>query len=402
MIPFSPPRIDEKTVKEVTEALLSGWITTGPKTQLFEDKLAEYIGVKHVVCLNSATAGLNLILNWLEIKEGDEVIIPAYTYCVTANVVIQTGAKPIMVDVNPSDFNINIKAIEKAISPKTKAIIAVDIAGYPADYDEIKKLISQKEIINQFHPNNENQKGIGRIALISDAAHSIGATYKNKKTGNQADMSSFSFHAVKNLTTAEGGAVAFNLNDSFDEEKLKQYFKTLSLHGQSKDALAKTKAGGWKYDVVKAGFKCNMTDIHAAIGLIELERYEDTLKRRSEIFKLYDELFCNKKWAKVPLYNSESKKTSYHLYMLRINNCTESERDQIIDHITKKQIAVNVHYLPLPMLSFYKNMGYSMEDYPNSFNNYTCEVSLPVYYDLSNEQVKEVASAVEDAVESIL
>ena len=402
MIPFSPPRIDEKTVKEVTEALLSGWITTGPKTQLFENKLAEYIGVKHVVCLNSATAGLNLILNWLDIKEGDEVIIPAYTYCATANVVVQTGAKPIMVDVNPSDFNINIKAIEKAISPKTKAIIAVDIAGYPADYDEIKKLISQKEIINQFHPNNDNQKGIGRIALISDAAHSIGATYKNKKTGNQADMSSFSFHAVKNLTTAEGGAVAFNLNDSFDEEKLKQYFKTLSLHGQSKDALAKTKAGGWKYDVVKAGFKCNMTDIHAAIGLIELERYEDTLKRRSEIFKLYDELFCNKKWAKVPIYNSESKKTSYHLYMLRINNCTESERDQIIDHITKKQIAVNVHYLPLPMLSFYKNMGYSMEDYPTSFKNYTCEISLPVYYDLSNEQVKEVANAVEDAVESIL
>ena len=402
MIPFSPPRIDEKTVKEVTEALLSGWITTGPKTQLFENKLAEYIGVKHVVCLNSATAGLNLILNWLDIKEDDEVIIPAYTYCATANVVVQTGAKPIMVDVNTSDFNINTKAIEKAISPKTKAIIAVDIAGYPADYDEIKKLISQKEIINQFHPNNENQKGIERIALISDAAHSIGATYKNKKTGNQADMSSFSSHAVKNLTTAEGGAVAFNMNDSFDEEKLKQYFKTLSLHGQSKDALAKTKAGGWKYDVVKAGFKCNMTDIHAAIGLIELERYENTLKRRSEIFKLYDELFCNKKWAKVPLYNSESKKTSYHLYMLRINNCTESERDQIIDHITKKQIAVNVHYLPLPMLSFYKNMGYSMEDYPNSFKNYTCEISLPVYYDLSNEQVKEVANAVEDAVESIL
>ena len=402
MIPFSPPRIDEKTVKEVTEALLSGWITTGPKTQLFENKLAEYIGVKHVVCLNSATAGLNLILNWLDIKEGDEVIIPAYTYCATANVVVQTGAKPIMVDVNASDFNININAIEKAISPKTKAIIAVDIAGYPADYDEIKKLISKKDIINQFNPNNDNQKGIGRIALISDAAHSIGATYKNKKTGNQADMSSFSFHAVKNLTTAEGGAVAFNMNDSFDEEKLKQYFKTLSLHGQSKDALAKTKAGGWKYDVINAGFKCNMTDIHAAIGLIELERYEDTLKRRSEIFKLYDELFCNKKWAKVPLYNSESKKTSYHLYMLRINNCTESERDQIIDHITKKQIAVNVHYLPLPMLSFYKNMGYSMEDYPNSFKNYTCEISLPVYYDLSNEQVKEVANAVENAVESIL
>ncbi len=402
MIPFSPPRIDEKTIKEVTEALLSGWITTGPKTQLFEKKLADYIGVNHVVCLNSATAGLKLILNWLNIKEGDEVIIPAYTYCATANVVVQTGATPIMVDVNPEDFNINIKAIKKAITTKTKAIIAVDIAGYPADYDEIVNLITKEEIISKFSPNNDNQKGIGRIALISDAAHSIGAFYKNKKTGNQADMSSFSFHAVKNLTTAEGGAVAFNLNSSFDEEKLKQYFKTLSLHGQSKDALAKTKAGGWKYDVIEAGFKCNMTDIHAAIGLIELDRYDDTLKRRESIFRIYDNLFSKKTWAQTPVYKSEDKKTSYHLYMLRIKNCTENERDQIIEHISKKKIAVNVHYLPLPMLSFYKKMGYNIEDYPNSFKNYKCEISLPVYYDLTNDQVKEVANAVTDAVESIL
>jgi dTDP-4-amino-4,6-dideoxygalactose transaminase len=402
MIPFSPPRIDDKTVKEVTEALLSGWITTGPKTQLFENKLAEYIGVKHVVCLNSATAGLKLILNWLDIKEGDEVIIPAYTYCATANVVVQTGATPIMVDVNSTDFNINLDAIKKAITTKTKAIIAVDIAGYPADYDEILNLINKKEIINQFRPENDNQKGIGRIALISDAAHSIGASYKNKKTGNQADMSSFSFHAVKNLTTAEGGAVAFNLNSSFDEEKLKQYFKTLSLHGQSKDALAKNKAGGWKYDVIEAGYKCNMTDIHAAIGLIELDRYAETLKRRKEIFKLYNDLFSTKKWANLPVFESANKKTSYHLYMLRLNNCSEDQRDQIIQHISNKQIAVNVHYIPLPMLSFYKNMGYNIEDYPNSFKNYTCEISLPVYFNLSNDQVKEVANAVEQAVESIL
>lgn len=402
MIPFSPPRIDEKTVKEVTEALLSGWITTGPKTQLFENKLAEYIGVNHVVCLNSATAGLKLILNWLDIKEGDEVIIPAYTYCATANVVVQTGAKPIMVDVNSTDFNINLDAIEKAISNKTKAIIAVDIAGFPADYDEIINLISKKEIVSKFKPENNNQKGIGRIALISDAAHSIGAVYKNKRTGNQADMSSFSFHAVKNLTTAEGGAVAFNLNNSFDEEELKKYFKTLSLHGQSKDALAKTKAGGWKYDVIEAGFKCNMTDIHAAIGLIELERYQDTLKRREEIFKLYDKFFSSKNWANLPTYESKNKKTSYHLYMLRINNCSENERDQIIQHVSNMKIAVNVHYIPLPMLSFYKNMGYNIEEYPNSFKNYTCEISLPVYFNLTDDQVFEVANAIENAVESVL
>ena len=402
MIPFSPPRIDEKTVKEVTEALLSGWITTGPKTQLFENKLAEYIGVNHVVCLNSATAGLKLILNWLDIKEGDEIIIPAYTYCATANVVVQTGAKPIMVDVNSTDFNINLDAIEKAISNKTKAIIAVDIAGFPADYDEIINLISKKEIVSQFKPENDNQKGIGRIALISDAAHSIGAVYKNKRTGNQADMSSFSFHAVKNLTTAEGGAVAFNLNNSFDEEELKKYFKTLSLHGQSKDALAKTKAGGWKYDVIEAGFKCNMTDIHAAIGLIELERYQDTLKRREEIFKLYDKFFSSKNWANLPTYESKNKKTSYHLYMLRINNCSENERDQIIQHVSNMKIAVNVHYIPLPMLSFYKNMGYNIEEYPNSFKNYTCEISLPVYFNLTDDQVFEVANAIENAVDSVL
>jgi dTDP-4-amino-4,6-dideoxygalactose transaminase len=402
MIPFSPPRIDEKTVKEVTEALLSGWITTGPKTQLFENKLAEYIGVNHVVCLNSATAGLKLILNWLDIKEGDEVIIPAYTYCATANVVVQTGAKPIMVDVNSTDFNINLDAIEKAISNKTKAIIAVDIAGFPADYDEIINLISKKEIVSQFKPENNNQKGIGRIALISDAAHSIGAIYKNQRTGNQADMSSFSFHAVKNLTTAEGGAVAFNLNNSYDEEKLKQYFKTLSLHGQSKDALAKTKAGGWKYDVIEAGFKCNMTDIHAAIGLIELERYQETLKRREEIFKLYDKFFSIKNWANLPTYESKHKKTSYHLYMLRINNCSENERDQIIQHVSNMQIAVNVHYIPLPMLSFYKNMGYNIEEYPNSYKNYTCEISLPVYFNLTDDQVFEVANAIENAVDSVL
>ena len=287
MIPFSPPRIDDKTIAEVTDALQSGWITTGPKTKLFEEKLAAFIGVKHVVCLNSATAGMQLILNWLGIKKGDEVIVPAYTYCATANVVIHAGAKPVMVDVNEDDFNISINAVRNAITPKTKAIIAVDIAGYPADYDELHQLVRENQINSLYNPENSVQQKLNRIAIVADAAHSIGAMYNGARTGNQADMSSFSFHAVKNLTTAEGGAVAFNLKE-FSSQELQQKFKVSSLHGQTKDAFSKNQIGAWKYDVIEAGFKCNMTDLQAAIGLVELKRYEETLERRKTIFDKYN------------------------------------------------------------------------------------------------------------------
>ncbi|MDG2370687.1 MAG: DegT/DnrJ/EryC1/StrS aminotransferase family protein [Flavobacteriales bacterium] len=401
MIPFSPPRIDDKTIAEVTDALQSGWITTGPKTKLFEEKLATFIGVKHVVCLNSATAGMQLILNWLGVKKGDEVIVPAYTYCATANVVIHAGAKPVMVDVNEDDFNISINAVRNAITPKTKAIISVDIAGYPADYDELHQLVRDKDIQSLFNPENVVQEKINRIAIVADAAHSIGAIYKGNRTGNQADMSSFSFHAVKNLTTAEGGAVTFNLKE-FSSQELQQKFKVSSLHGQTKDAFSKNQIGAWKYDVVEAGFKCNMTDLQAAIGLVELKRYKETLARRKTIFEKYQNTFSKKAWAKVPLFSSNNKTSSYHLYMLRIKDISEDKRDTIIAKISEKEVAVNVHYLPLAMLTYYRNKGYAINDYPQTYENYKAEITLPVYYNLTDSQVETVINAVVESVEEVI
>lgn len=402
MIPFSPPRIDDKTIASVIEALKSGWITTGPKTKLFEEKIAEFVGGDTSVALNSATAGLQLILNWLGIQEGDEVILPAYTYCATANVVIHAGATPVLVDVNAIDFNINIEAIKKAITPKTKAIIAVDIAGFPADYDEIYQFINSTEVKNLFSPRTPVQEQMGRITLVSDSAHSIGATYKNKKAGMIADLSSFSFHAVKNLTTAEGGAVVFNIADKFNHQELQKKFKTSSLHGQTKDAFSKMQVGAWQYDVVEAGFKCNMTDLHAAIGLVEIDRYDETLAKRKAIFDYYSERLKPHKWANIPVYETETKISSYHLYLLRIIDCSEDQRNEIIKKISEKEIAVNVHYLPIPMLSFYKNLGYDINNYPNTYNNYKCEISLPVWYNLTEKQMELVISTVINAVAEVI
>ena len=393
-ISFSPPRIDQKTIEEVKETLLSGWITTGPKTKLFEDKLAKFIGVKEVVCLNSGTAGLQMAMNWLGIKDGDEVIVPAYTYCATANVVLQFGAKPIMVDINLQDFNIDTSKIKKLITEKTKAIVGVDLAGFPADYIEIKKIVNTKEIRDLYNCENDIQKKLGRIAIISDAAHSIGAEYYGEKTGNHADMSSFSFHAVKNLTTAEGGALALNLPDNFDEIKIKKYFKTLSVHGQSKDALTKNLAGSWEYDVIHPGFKCNMTDINAAIGLVELDRYIETLKKRKDIFKLYDQILKTQKWAILPIHEDQNKKSSCHIYMLRIKDCSEEQRNNIIIKMAQKEIAVNVHYKPLAMLTLYKKLNYNINDFPISYACYSNEISLPVYYDLKFNEVEFVANSI--------
>ena len=402
MIPFAPPRIDELTIAEVTDALRSGWITTGPKTQLFENKLSEYLDIEQVVCLGSATAGLQIILHWLDIKKGDEVIVPAYTYCATANVVIHAGATPIMVDINETDFNINTDEVKKAITDKTKAIIAVDIAGFPADYNELFEIVNDPIIRSMFTAGSDVQKKINRICIIADAAHSIGAEYYGKKTGNQADLSSFSFHAVKNLTTAEGGAVAINLDSTFNNEEIKNRFKINSLHGQSKDALDKLKLGGWQYDVTEAGFKCNMTDLQAAIGLVELKRYEETLNRRNEIFNQYQQAFNNKNWAITPIYETKGLISSFHLYMLRIKEISEEQRNSIIEKIADKEVAVNVHYIPLPMLSFYRSKGYSINEYPQAYKNYCNEITLPVYYDLKDEQVAIVINAVIKSVEEVL
>lgn len=401
MIPFSPPKIYQEIIDEVVDTLRSGWITTGPKTKKFEKELETYCGAKKVLCLNSATIGMELVLRWFGVKEGDEVILPAYTYCATANVVLHCGAKPVMVDVG-NDFNMNVSEVEKKISERTKMIIPVDIGGYPCDYNALKQLINKDSIKNLFKAESNEQEKLGRILLMSDAAHSLGAVFEGKKIGTQADCSVFSFHAVKNLTTGEGGAIAFNLPDKFDAQEVYAQFNTKSLHGQNKDALSKT-TGNWRYDVVEAGYKANMTDILASLGLVELRRYElETIPRRKRIFDQYAAFFQNKEWAEIPEFKNNSKESSYHLFMLRIKDITESQRDEIIEDVTKNGVSVNVHFQPLPLLTQYKKLGYAIKDYPLAYDNYSREISLPVYFDLSDEQVKTVANTLIDAVEKII
>lgn len=401
MIPFSPPRMDQKVVAEVADTLLSGWITTGPKTKRFEKEISQYTGAKKTICFGSATAGIELVLRWYGIGPGDEVIIPAYTYCATANVVIHCGAKPVMVDTLPDGFNVDPAKIEAAITNKTKVIIPVDIAGLPCDYDAIWEVIHRSE--HMFKPGNELQRKLGRIMLLADSAHGFGASHKGKKLGSVADGTGFSFHAVKNLTTAEGGAVCLNLPDDFDHEEAYRMLNVMSLHGQSKDALAKTQKGAWRYDVEIPGYKCNMTDIQAAIGLIELERYDsETLPRRKEICELYNNLFEKEEWAKTPVFQTGDKESSYHLYQLRINGASEEQRDEIIRLIAEEDIAVNVHFIPLPMLTAYKNLGCDMSGLENSFEQYQNEISLPLFYNLTNQQVEEVVNAVRKAVNSVI
>jgi dTDP-4-amino-4,6-dideoxygalactose transaminase len=394
MIPFSPPRIDQKVIDEVTAALQSGWITTGPRTKLFEKKITEYCGCKTTVAVNSWTMGMQVFLNWWGIKEGDEVILPAYTYCASANVIVHSGAKPVMVDINADDFNISVEAIRKAITPRTKAIIAVDLAGFPCDYDKINALVQEPEIKKLFQAGNDLQNQLRRILVISDAAHSFGATMNGKQTGSLTDITTFSFHAVKNLTTAEGGAVCFNLPEGFDHDEIYKTFCTMILHGQNKDALAKTQKGNWRYDVEEPGFKCNMTDLQAAIGLVELDRYQENLDRRKAIFNQYDEAFKKHAWAIAPMHTTDHKISCYHLYQLRIADVTEAQRDAIMQVIFDQDVSVNVHFLPLPTLTAYKKRGYKMEDYPETWNKYQNEISLPVYFNLTDEQVKIVVAAV--------
>lgn len=403
MIPFSPPFIDELTINEVIDTLKSGWITTGPKTKLFEKKLSQYCGNKSTLCVNSATAGLELVLRWFGVKEGDEVILPVYTYAATANIIIHCGATPVFVDTNHNDFNINVSEIEKKITSRTKVIIPVDFAGYPCDYNEINSIVNKSSVKNIFVAQSVEQKKLGRILILSDAAHSIGGEYFGKKTGVLTDITVFSFHAVKNLTTAEGGAIAFNLPEPFDNEDIYKYFAIYSLHGQNKDALAKTQIGSWKYDIVEAGYKSNMTDILASIGLVELQRYEKgMLVKRKQIFDTYTKEFSKYKWALIPEYENENKKTSYHVYALRINDISEEHRDEIIKKIFEKGVSVNVHFQPISNFSYYKNLGYKSENYPIAYSNYAHEISLPVYFDLTDENLKTIINAVVEAYNQVI
>jgi len=400
MIPFSPPRIDDKICNEVVAALKSGWITTGPRTKLFEKKITEYCGNKNTLCLNSATAGLEIMLRWFGVKEGDEVILPAYTYSATANVIVHCGAIPVFVDINKDDFNISIAEIEKAITDKTKVIMPVDFGGLPCDYDEMNSLVKKHSV--RFIAANENQKKLGRILVLSDSAHSFGADYKNKKAGALTDVSVFSFHAVKNLTTAEGGAVALNLPDPFDNLDIYNKLCVTVLHGQNKDALAKTQKGNWKYDIVEAGYKCNMTDLSAAIGLIELGRYDlDTLVKRKHIATTYTNLLKKDKRFELPVFETSAKQSCYHLYPLRIKGITEQQRDAIMQEIFNADVSVNVHFIPVPAMSFYKNMGYDVNNYKATCDNFSREITLPLYYDLTDAQIHTVVNAVVNALNAV-
>ncbi len=401
MIPFSPPRVDDKICDEVVAVLKSGWITTGHKTKLFEKKISEYCGIQNTLCLNSATAGLEIMLRWFGVGPGDEVILPAYTYSATANVIVHCGATPVFVDVCANDFNINHLEIEKVISSKTKVIMPVDFAGFPCDYVEINSLAKKYSSI--FIANCENQKMLGRILILSDSAHSFGASYNQSKAGSLTDVSVFSFHAVKNLTTAEGGAVALNLPLPFNNADIYSKLCISTLHGQNKDALAKTQKGNWKYDIVEAGYKCNMTDISAAIGLVELERYDnDTLIKRKSIIYNYQKAFEMDDRFELPLIETENKTSCYHLYPLRIKGITEQQRDLIIQEIFNADVSVNVHFIPVPATSFYKSLGYDLINYPVTYDNFSREISLPVFYDLSPEQQNTVINAVKNAVNTIL
>ena len=403
MLPFYLHHIKDEAIQEVIDTLKSNWITTGPKTKLFEKKLTEYYNGKKTLCVSSATFGLEIILRWFGVQEGDEVIIPAYTYTATGNAVLHTGAKPVIVDVNQDDFNISLKAIEEAITENTKVIIPVDVAGLPVDYDGIMQIVNKEEIKRKFRPKNAIQKKLNRILILSDAAHSFGAKYKNKKTGSLADITVFSFHAVKNITTGEGGAIAFNLPYPFNQDEIYQLLNIYSLHGQSKDALAKTLKGSWQYDVIYPGFKGNMTDIQASLGLVALKYYDsENIPRRKTIMQKYHQAFKNYSWAELPILIDEHRETSYHIYLLRIKNINEDQRNKIIDSIFQKGIAVNVHFQPLSMLSAYKSKGYNISEHPIAYDNYSREITLPVYEDLKDSQIEMVIDAVVSSVNEIL
>lgn len=385
-IPFSPPDITEKEINGVIEALRSGWITTGPKTKEFERRIAEYVHTKKAVCLNSQTACAEMALRLLGVGVDDEVIVPAYTYTASASVVCHVGAKVVFVDSQKDCVEMDYDAMEAAITEKTKAIIPVDVGGVPCDYKRIFEVVERKK--NLFHPTNNIQKAIGRVAVCTDAAHSFGASWHGKMIGEIADFSSYSFHAVKNLTTAEGGALVWNI-EGIDDEALYHQVQLYSLHGQSKDALEKTQLGAWEYDILGPWYKCNMTDIMAEIGLAQLERYPDILKRRKEIINRYDKAF-KPLGVKVLSHYTDDWQSTGHLYMTRVPGIDREERQDIIIKMAKKDVATNVHYKPLPMMTAYKRMGFHIKDYPNAYYYFTNEITLPLNTKLTNEEVSYV------------
>lgn len=400
-ISFSPPYIDEDVINEVVDSLKSGWITTGPKVAALEHSIKEFSGAKQVLCVNSWTSGAIMMLKWFGLEDEDEVIIPAYTYAATALAVLHAGGKPVMVDIN-DEFNISIEEIRKAITSKTKAIIGVDIAGYPCDYTEIMDLVQEPQIKQLFHPNTKEQEKLGRILILNDAAHSLGASYKGNKTGSETDITIFSLHAVKNVTTAEGGAICLNLPEPYNNDELYTELRRMTLNCQTKDAFSKTKAGGWRYDIVGFGMKINMADVNASIGLAQFRKYPELLIKRKDIFTKYSSEFRKYDWVEIPPSRNDDKETSYHIFLLRIKGISEDTRDMIIDEISTRGVAVNVHFIPLPMLTFFKNLGYKIENFPNAFSKYENEITLPLYPQLTDKEVEYIVSTVNESYRKVM
>ncbi len=383
-IPFSPPDMTEAEVKEVAQAILSGWITTGPRTKELERQIAAYIGVNKAVCLNSQTACAEMALRLLGIGEGDEVIVPAYTYTASASIVCHVGATLVFADIQTNSLEMDYEAVEELITPHTKAIIPVDLAGIPCDYERLLQIVEKKRSI--YLPANNIQQALGRVAICADAAHAFGAEWQGKKVGAIADFTAFSFHAVKNLTTAEGGALTWKNIPGISDDELYHMVQLFSLHGQSKDALAKTKLGAWEYDIVGPWYKCNMTDIMAAMGLVQMKRYPDMLLRRKAIIERYDKALKAVGIDVLEHYN-DNHQSSGHLYITRVPNISTEQRQEIIEKMAEEGIATNVHYKPLPMMTAYKNMGFDIKNYPNAYAHFANEITLPLHTRLTNEEV---------------
>lgn len=397
-IQFSPPDITEAEISEVADALRSGWITTGGRTKQFEKNIAQYIGTGKAACLNSDTAAMEMTLRVLGVGEGDEVITSAYTYTASAAVIEHVGAKIVLVDTEKETPELNYTRLENAITERTKAVIPVDVAGMVCDYERINDIVEKKRVL--FRPGSDIQKALGRVCVIADSAHGFGAKREGIRSGNFADFTCFSFHAVKNLTTAEGGAVTWKSIEDFDDEEIYRLFMLYSLHGQSKDALSKTKPGSWEYDIVMPGFKCNMTDIQAAIGLKQLERYEDLLARRREIYKLYEEELLG---SGVDLLRHMDGKnvSSCHLMMARVGGADEKMRNAAIEKMAEYGVATNVHYKPLPMFTAYKRLGFDIADYPNAFSLYENEITLPLHTKLTDDDVKYVCDSLIKSIKQV-
>lgn len=389
-VPFSPPDITELEIEQVVEALKSGWITTGPKTKALEQKIADFCGTDKAVCLNSQTACAEMALRVLGIGPGDEVIVPAYTYTATASVVCHVGAKLVMVDIQPDSLEMDYDQLETAITENTKVIIPVDLAGIPCDYDRIFSIVEKKREL--FTPSNDIQRAMGRISVNADAAHAFGASWHGKQVGSIADFTAFSFHAVKNLTTAEGGALTWRDIPGIDNEEIYKQIQLLSLHGQSKDALAKTQLGAWEYDIVGPWYKCNMTDVAAAMGLAQMQRYDALLSRRKDIIQRYDAAF-KPLGVQVLKHYTEDYQSSGHLYITRIPGITSEQRNEIIIRMAEQGIACNVHYKPLPMMTAYKSLGFDVADYPNAYRYFANEITLPLHTKLTNKEVQYVMDA---------